>query len=390
MKNFEMSIPTRVMFGAGSLNKLKEAAGGLGKKALLVAAAGSMRKTGILARVVNLLKEANIEVVVDDNVEPNPRTTYIDSMVKVVNNEKCDFVVGLGGGSSMDAAKAISFVSVNGGKMADYHPGGCRGDMEGVEDGLPIIAITTTAGTGSEVTMFAVITNPDKNEKPGIGHTSMYPTISIVDPELMLSMPKSVTANTGIDVLFHAVEAYLSTVATPFTDLLAEEAIKLVMDNLGKVLDDGSNLEARSKMAWANTLAGVAIVQASTVAIHGMGHPIGGHTNAPHGLTMASLGVAYFNYTYDANVKKYAHIARLLGMRDEALTEEELASKSGDALKVVLNKFGVDVSITDLGVKEDMIEQLAKDAFHTMEGCMSVSLKKLDIEDAIKIYKMSL
>lgn len=390
LKSFEFSIPTTVIFGEGKVEEVKNVVSDLGRKGLLVAARDSMRQTGILDRVVSLVKEAGVELIVNDEVDPNPCTTYINEMVDIVKKNNCDFLIGLGGGSSMDAAKAIAFVAENGGKMEDYHPEGKRGDMEGVVDALPILAITTTAGTGSEVTMFSVITNSDKNEKPGIGHPSMYPKVSIVDPKLMVTVPKSVTANTGIDVLFHAMEAYISTVATPFTDLLAQESIRLVLENLGEVIRNPINIEARAKMAWANTLAGVAIVQASTVGIHGMGHPIGGHTNAPHGLTMAALGKAFLKATYNADIQRYAQVTRILGYDCEGLTEEECAEKSSEALESVLERFGVNICISDLGVTEDMIPQLAKDAFATMGGCMDVSLKKLTEEDAIEIYKNSL
>jgi alcohol dehydrogenase len=390
VKNFEFSIPTKVIFGEGKVEEVKNVVSDFGKKGLLIAARDSMRQTGILDRVIKLAEEGGAELIVSDEVDPNPCTTYIDKMVDIVKEKNCDFLIGLGGGSSMDAAKAIAFVAENGGKMEDYHPEGKRGDLEDVVNALPILAITTTAGTGSEVTMFSVITNPEKNEKPGIGHTSMYPMVSIVDPQLMVTVPKSVTASTGIDVLFHAMEAYISTVATPFTDLLAQESIRLVLENLREAMDNPKNIEVRAKMAWANTLAGVAIVQASTVGIHGMGHPIGGHTNAPHGLTMAALGKAFLKATYDSDIQRYAHVTRMLGYNCEGLTEEECAEKSSEALEAVLERFEVNISISDLGVTEDMIPQLAKDAFATMGGCMDVSLKKLTEEDAIEIYRNSL
>ncbi|MCT4593910.1 MAG: iron-containing alcohol dehydrogenase [Anaeromicrobium sp.] len=390
MKNFDFSVPTKVLFGEGKLNELKDYLGNMGKKGLLVTGKSSMRKTGVLDRVIKLGKESGVEIIVNEGVEPNPTSDYINHMSKLVRKEGCDFLIGLGGGSPMDAAKAISLLAINDGVIEDYLPGGKYEDMANVLGALPIVAITTTAGTGSEVTMFSVITNKKTKEKPGIGHQCLFPVLSIIDPELMVSVPKHITLSTGVDVLFHALEAYICTVATPLTDMYALEAIKLVLENLGDVLEDGSNLEKRSKVAWANTLAGMAIVQASTVGIHGMGHPIGGHTNSPHGMTMAALGKAFLDKTYDGDIDRYSNITKILGYDCEGLSKKECAAKSGEALQRVLDRFGAHVTISDLGVKEDMIETLAKDAFKTMGGCMAVSLKELDVEDAISIYKSSL
>ncbi len=390
MKNFQVQITTQVYVGPGEVQKVKEVAATLGKKAMLIAVKDHMRNLGFLQKIEELLKQGGVEVVVNDEADPNPRASYIDKAAEIAKTEGCDFFVGLGGGSAMDSAKAIAFMAANGGSIMDFlPPDGARMSMEGVKDALPILAITTTAGTGSEVTMFTVITKEAQHEKPGIGHPSMYPTVSIVDPELMLTVPKKVTASTGMDVLFHAMEAYLSTVATPFTDLVAEQALKLVMEYMDRVYERGEDLEARAQMAWANTLAGFAIVQASTVAIHGMGHPVGGYTDAPHGMTMCALGPAYLRYTWDADPQKYARIAEIFGV-DPTLSTEEKAKQSGDALANVLKKYETNVSLTDLGVKEEMIEQLATDAFATMGGCMGVSLKELTHDDAVNIYKMAL
>lgn len=390
MKAFEFTIPTRVIFGKDKLEELVDVLKEFGSKGLLVTGRSSMRKTGTLDRVLQYAKQAGVELIINEEVDPNPTADYINRMVGLIKDQSCEFLFGLGGGSSMDAAKAIAFVATNGGVIEDYLPGGYRCSMEDVIDGLDILAVTTTAGTGSEVTKFSVITNTKTKEKPGIGHDSMYPKVSIIDPKLMTTVPSKVTASTGIDVLFHALEAYISTVATPITDMYASEAIRLVVDNLGKALAEPDNIEARTNMAWANTLAGLAIVQASTVGIHGMGHPIGGHTNSPHGLTMASIGKAFLDYTYDADIERYAKLTEMFGYNCSGLTTEERASRSGEALESIMEDFGVNISIGSLGVTDEMIPALARDAFATMGGCMDVSLKELDIDDAIAIYKNSL
>jgi alcohol dehydrogenase len=392
MNEFQMWIPSRTFFGVGAVKNVKEQAGQLGKRALLCAARDSMRKTGALDRVVALLKEAKIDAVVKDDVDPNPTTIAINESAAVFVKEKCDFTVGLGGGSSMDTAKSVALLAANGGKIQDYLVGGPHDDMEGLKDAYPIMCITTTAGTGSEVTPWFVITNPETKEKPGTGNDSTMAKISIVDPELMITMPRKVTASTGVDVLFHAMEAYIATCATPFTDLLALRAMELVVQYLKRAMEKGDDLEARSKMAWANTLAGVAIGEgtSSTVAIHAMGHSIGGHTNQAHGMTMAALGPAYLRNTWDACPKRYADLTRIFGIYDSDMSERELAEKSADALVALLDKFECRVSMSDLGVKPEMIDKMIQGTYHAMAYPLSVSLKKLSEEDVRRIYEESL
>ena len=276
MEPFNFSLPTGVVFGPGSVLRLPQAVAGLGSRALLVTYPDVMRATGILGMVTDLLDEAGVVVVVDEGVEPNPRSEYVDRLARVARDEGCSFVVGLGGGSAMDAAKAIAFAAANGTSVLDYLPGGSNPWAVGVRDALPIVTIATTAGTGSEVTRIAVITDTQRHYKPGVVHPSLYPTVSIVDPNLMLGVPAEVTATTGVDVLFHALEAYLSRGANLFSDLFGQEAIRLTVTNLETAFHDGSDLEARTNMAWASTLAGVAFDNANVVAIHAIGQCIGG------------------------------------------------------------------------------------------------------------------
>jgi len=237
-----------------------------------------------------------------------------------------------------------------------------------------------------------VVTNTKTHEKPGTGNDSTQPKVSIVDPELMLTLPQEVTRNTGIDVLFHAMESFIANVATPFTDLFAREAMRLVVENLGRVLDDGRDLEARTRMAWANTIAGIAIGEgkSSTVGIHALGHSIGGQTDAPHGLTMAAVGPAYMRKTWDADAARYAEVTRILGFAGNGDSEAELARRAPEALERTLEKFGCRVSMSDLGITKDKIEAMTDSAFTTMAGCLNCSLRPLSREDVVELYRQSL
>lgn len=393
MKAFDFSVPTRVFFGAGELKRLKEVSLGLGKKAMLLAAKQTMKQTGILDRAAELLRQGGVEVVVSDDVDPNPKDVDIDRQTAAFLKQKCDFTVGLGGGSSMDSAKAVAYLAAQGGgAITDYLAGGPHADLAGTKPAFPILCVTTTAGTGSETTPWWVITNTKHHEKPGTGNDSTMARVAIVDPELMVSLPREVTRNTGIDVLFHAMEAFIANVATPFTDLFAREAIRLVVENLTTALENGKDLEARSRLAWANTMAGIAIGEgkSSTVGIHALGHSIGGQTDAPHGLTMCAVGPAYMEKTWDADIARYAEVTRLLGPAQPGMSDEQLARGSADALVRTLDKFGCHVRMRDLGVKESMIEAMTDSAFKTMSGCLNCCLKALDRGDVIEMYKRSL
>jgi alcohol dehydrogenase len=393
MKTFEFSVPTRVFFGNGELKRLQEVAPTLGKKAMLLAAKQTMRETGILDRAAGLLRAAGVEVLVSDDVDANPKDFDIDRQARAFLESRCEFTVGLGGGSAMDSAKAVAFLAAQGGgTILDYLAGGPSATLQGTRPALPIVCVTTTAGTGSETTPWWVITNTRHHEKPGTGNDSTMARFAIVDPELMVTVPREVTRSTGIDVLFHAMEAFIANVATPFSDLVAREAIRLVMGNLGRVLAEGTNLEARAAMAWANTLAGIAIGEgkSSTVAIHALGHSIGGQTDAPHGFTMCSVGPAFLAQSWDADPARYAEVTRMLGQAAAGASDKELASRSGDALAAVLERFGCRLRMRDLGVKETMIEAMTDSAFKTMKGCLDCSLKPLSRADVVALYRASL
>ncbi len=395
MNAFDFSVPTNVLFGCGELNRIKELAPGMGKKALILAAQDTMKALGFLDRTAELLSSAGIEVVISDDVAPNPRDKDIDRQAELFLKEKCDFTVGLGGGSAMDSAKAVAFLAAQGGgTIRDYLAGGEKADLAapGIENAHPILLITTTAGTGSETTPWWVITNTEDHEKPGTGNDSTCAAYAIVDPELMLTIPKGVTKSCGIDVLFHAMEAYIANIATPFTDLFAKEAIRLVLENLGKVLEDGSDIEARSNMAWANTIAGIAIGEgkSGTVGIHAMGHSVGGQTDAPHGMTMASVCLPFMRKTWKSDIGRYAEVTRMLGFAEPGMSDEELAAKSPDALEAILKRFDCHITMTDLGVSEDMIEAMTDSVFKTMVNVLNCSLMELSREDVVQLYKEAL
>lgn len=388
LKVFGIHIPTKVIIGRGAIEQLETVVPQYGKKALLLTTGEDLKKVGTLDRALGYLHKAQIEVIVDNAIEPNPKTYNIDTAVKVMLAEKCDVIIGLGGGSSMDAAKAVAIVAKNGGSICDYILDGKRAH-EKITETFPTICVTTTAGTGSEVTNIAVITDPVTKEKPGFGHYCMYPNVSIVDPELTLTLPIGVTAGTGVDVFYHAMESYLANSSTLFTDMCAIEAMHLVKDNLHKVYKDAKDLEARTKMAWANTLAGLCITSASTVGIHAIGHCVSGITDVSHAWGLCTVAKAYLDFTYDANIERYAVVARILGA-PSSLNDDEAARQCGDYFLSFLNEFNMPTSLSEVGLGEADINKMAKDTFHSMSLALNSSLKKLSLQDVKSLLRNSL
>lgn len=283
--SFNMYVPTRVLFGAGELNNLHTHKMP-GKKAMIVISKGkSTRANGYLARTEEQLKLSGVESVVFDKVEANPLKSTVMAGGAFVKENNCDFIVALGGGSCMDAAKAIAVMATNDGDCWDYINGGSGKGMPIEHKPLPVIAITTTAGTGSEVDAWGVITNEEKNEKIGFGGIDeLFPVLAIVDPELMITVPPKFTAYQGFDALFHSVEGYVSMCANLMSDMYAITAIENIGRNLVKAVKNGNDLDAREKVAFGNTLSGTVMCVGAVTSQHSLEHAMSAyHQELPHG-----------------------------------------------------------------------------------------------------------
>lgn len=260
--NFNINLPVNILFGRGRINDVGKEVSKYGKKVLIVTGKNSTKKTGLLDKTIDLLKDSKIEYEVFDRVEQNPLITTIYSGVEIIKSTGCDCVLGLGGGSIMDAAKSIAFSYKNPGDLNDYIFGIRQG-----EEALPIILVPTTSGTGSEGNCFAVLTNSETKDKKSIKKNSMYAKASIIDPELMVTMPKHIIASVGFDALAHNMEAYLSNGRNPLADVQAIYGIELISENLIKVYNDVNDLEAWEKITLASTIGGMTIGTAGT-ALH--------------------------------------------------------------------------------------------------------------------------
>jgi alcohol dehydrogenase len=386
--SYNMYVPTRTLFGAGQLNNLHTQKMP-GKKAMIVISNGkSTRSNGYLARTEEQLKSAGVETVVFDKVEANPLKSTVMAGGAFAKENNCDFIVALGGGSCMDAAKAIAVMATNEGDYWDYIPSGSGKGMPVKNSPLPIIAITTTAGTGSETDPGTVITHEEKHEKTGFVHEELFPVLAIVDPELMLTVPPKFTAYQGFDALFHSVEGYVSNGANLMSDMYAITAIENITRNLAKTVNNGSDLDAREKVAFGNTLSGMVMCVSPVTSQHSLEHAMSAyHQELPHGAGLIMISKAYFTHLIDKHVcdDRFVQMAKAMGMED--------AKDPMDFIKMLV-KLQEDCAVTDLkmsdyGIKPDEFEKMAKNAKDTMGFLFTCDRTELSIDECVAIYEAS-
>lgn len=379
--------PTRLVFGTGSLNQLSEQEMP-GKKALLVISNGkSTKSNGYLDRCREQLEKADVEYVLFDKIEPNPLNTTVMEGAALAKREGCDFVVALGGGSVMDASKAIATMITNEGELWDYMIAGTGGRKPISETPVPIIAITTTAGTGSEVDSVAVISNRETDEKMAFGGIDpLNPVIAIVDPELMTSVPPKFTAYQGFDALFHSTEGYISLMRNIMGDMHAITAIKNIGKYLARAVKDGSDIEAREGVAFANTLSGMVMELSSCTSEHSMEHAMSAyHHDLTHGAGLIMISEAYYQYFVDRHVcdDRMVEMAKALGKEDAKEAQDFIT-----ALKELQKACGVDdLKMSDFGIKEDELEKMAENARETLPILFQCDPAPISHEDCVAIFK---
>lgn len=387
--SFTMYVPTKILFGAGKLNSLGEQKMP-GKKAMIVISNGkSTRANGYLGRAEEQLRKSGAETAVFDKVQPNPLKSTVMEGAAFAKENGCDFIVALGGGSVMDASKAMATMATNGGDCWDYMMGGTGKGLPIANKPLPIIAITTTAGTGSEVDQWGVITNEETHEKMGFGGIDeLFPVLAVVDPELMLTVPPKYTAYQGFDALFHSVECFISKLANPMGDMYALTAIENVGRNLAKAVRDGKDIDAREKVAFGNTLSGAVMTISSCTSEHSLEHAMSAyHQELPHGAGLIMISQAYFTHFIEKHVcdERFVRMAKALGM--------ENAEKPMDFI-TMLAKLQQDCGVAELrmsdyGIRPEEFETMAKNAKDTMGGLFLSDRSELSIEDCTAIYSKS-
>ena len=357
MKSFDYFQPTEILFGRGRVAEVGEAVARFGKRCLVVTEANVEALEPVFAKAQTSLEEAGVAVARFDGVIPNPTTDTITAGAEAAIAHRADVVLGLGGGSSMDSAKAVAVEATHDGTSWDY----LFYKEPPTEETLPIIAVTTTSGTGSQVTQVAVVTHTETRDKSAIFDPIVYPKVAIVDPELMVTLPDHVTAATGFDVLSHAFESTVNVNTTPYAQVLAWEAIRRVLRDLPSALEDGSNIDARSSLAWADTLAGLCIANVGVTLPHGIGMAIGGmYPHVAHGEALALVYPAFTRFTWEAAVPQFATLGRLLNRGTDGAPDEDAARRSCEELDGFLRKIGLWIGLADKGILEEELPALAK------------------------------
>ncbi len=346
-------MPSRVVFGFGAVEDVGTECSKLQVKKALIVTDTVMVEVGIVARVVEYLGEAGISHAIYERISKEPTTQFIEEGLSVYRENQCDAVVAVGGGSPIDAAKAIAAMVKNTGSIVDYRG---LGNLPG--PGVPLICVPTTAGTGSEATQFTIITDPERDEKILIGSPHLMPHIAVVDPELTLTMPRSLAAATGIDALTHAIEAYVSIKAQPMSDLYALDAVKLIYNNLRQAWANGNNMEAKGNTMLGALYGGIAFSNSSVALVHGMSRPVGANFHVAHGDSNAALLDIVMEFSLIGNPARYARIAEVMGETKEGMTTTEKAEASVKAVKSLIRDLNVP-SLKELGVDKSRLSELS-------------------------------
>lgn len=374
---FNYNLPVNLIFGRGRVEELGIEVAKYGKKALIVTGKNSTKKTGLLDKAISLLKEADVEVVIFDKVEQNPLTATAYAGADIAKESKCDVIVGLGGGSIMDAAKAIAFITLNEGDVSDYIFGRKSSDKA-----LSIVLVPTTCGTGSEGNGFAVLTNAENNDKKSLRCNAIVAKASIIDPDLMTTMPRHILASVGFDALCHNMEAYLSKNAQPLTSMMALQGIELVGKSLVKAYNNLEDMEAFEAITWASTLGGMVINTAGVTAPHGMEHPASGLRDIVHGRGLAALTPVIYEESISSAPEKFATISKLLGGNDERDCVK--------TIKKILKDINLETTLSEEGIKEEDIDWMAENCLKVSAVSMNIHPAEFDIEDIKRIYRKAL
>ena len=350
---FNYFLPVNIVFGSGKVLETVELTSPFGKKDFIVTGKSSAKISGLYDKVNDSLKAAGLETALFDKVSQNPLTTTAQEGADFAKANGCDVVVAIGGGSIMDCAKAIAFLSKNDGDINDYIYNRLRSD-----DALPLVLIPTTCGTGSEGNGFAVLTNPDNGDKKSLRCNAIVAKVSIVDPECMMTMPKKVLASVTFDALCHNIEAYTSKIAQPLTDALSLYAIELIANNLVSVYNGTGNKKEWENITMASTIGGMVINTAGVTLAHGMEHPASGLKNIVHGQGLAALTPVVIDASYKGDEEKFGNIAKIFGGKS--------AADCADKIRELLKAIDLECKLSDLGISEEDIPWMA-------ENCMKVS-----------------
>lgn len=374
---FNYNLPVNLIFGRGRVAELGSLAKAYGSKALIVTGKGSTKKSGLLDRAVEYLKEAGIESVIFDKVSQNPLTTTAITGADFAKENGCDVVVALGGGSIMDCAKAIAFLAVNDGDINAYIFNRLVSDAA-----LPLLLVPTTCGTGSEGNGFAVLTNPENGDKKSLRCNAIVAKASIIDSELMETMPKRILASVGFDALCHCMEAYVSKIAQPMTDMLSLQGMELIGKNLVNVYQGNGDADAWDAITWASTIGGMVINTAGVTVPHGMEHPASGLRDIVHGRGLAALTPPIIEESIKGAPEKYAAISKCLGGKDE--------NDCADVVRKLLKEIDLITTLSEQGILPEDIDWMVENCFKVSAAGIANHPVTFDREDIRRLYEKAM
>lgn len=373
-------IPPINLIGRGCLEEAKESMKSLGAKKAFVVSDKFLTSNGTVKKVTDLLDEIRVKYVVYDEVKPNPTVTNVNNGLKILKKEECDIVITIGGGSPQDCGKAIAILATNGGTIKDY-----EGVNKTTEKCLPIVAITTTAGTSAEVTINYVITDEERHVKMIMVDTNSLATMTVNDPELMVSKPGPLTAATGMDALTHAVEAVVANGSYDVTDSTALYAIKQIFEFLPRAVKDGSDIEAREQMCYACFLNGIAFSNAGLGNVHAMAHQLGGLYDLPHGVCNAILLPIVEEENAKDAPSKFRLIAEVIGMDIKEKTDKECVDFVIKKIKALSEEVGIPKSLKEVGIDNPDFDKLAE--FAMKDACAGANPVFFSKEKLIELFK---
>ena len=382
MANILFRTTPRILMGPGCADQIGPELKALKGKRVLIVTDPGIIQAGLLDRVEPSLKKAGVAVTLFDQVEPDPHIEIVNQALDRLKEEKCDSVIGMGGGSSLDIAKLVAAMAVNPGHISDYF-----GVDLLVRPGLPLIAVPTTAGTGSEVTPIAILSDQAEHLKKGVVSSHLFPRLALLDPILTLGVPPAVTAFTGMDALIHAIEAYTSVNANSLTDHLAFRAMELTFGNLLTAYARGEDLEARSKMLEGSLLAGMAFANAGVTAVHAFAYPFGGEFHhIAHGLANSVMLPHVLRFNMLGNIPKFADISSAFGLLTDDLTDRQAAEEGLEAIEELMIDLNLPLRLRDLNVPEEAIPGMAQGVMKVTR-LLANNPRRITLEDAERIYR---
>lgn len=370
-----------IVFGSGSLERLPDLVRELGSGKPMLVLDGHLSGGGFRERVEGVLSAGNMSFGFFDRITGEPELGLADECAALCRDEGCDSLVGIGGGSTLDVAKAAAVIVSNGGEAKDY-----LGLNKVPGPGLPKIMVPTTAGTGSEVTFTSVFIRSDLKKKEGMNSPYLYPELALLDPLLTLSVPAAVTATTGMDALCHAIESYTSINANPMSEMISLKAVELISSNLRTCVHNGGNLDARENMLLGSLYAGIGLANAGVTAVHSLSYPLGGKYGVPHGLANTILLAPVMKYNLPGALEKFAVIAGVMGAAKGTMSRRGAAYAAVEAVRELIRDCGIDTTISKLGISEDEFPALAETAM-TVKRPLDNNPRRMTEKDAIAMYR---